>query len=122
MRSRPTLRRCRSRTYTGCRLPDDALPANEGRMRLRRLLWVPALLAVLAGCTAPRLGSAQAQETPGNPAALPRRTVTNFTEGLRCMDDLMLRFGVHDVSVMLEEMEDKTGKLGGGARDMMVSA
>jgi hypothetical protein len=91
-------------------------------MRLRRLLWLPALLAVLAGCTAPRLGSAQVQDAPGNPAALPRRTVTNFTEGLRCMDDLMLRFGVHDISVMLEEMEDKTGKLGGGARDMMVSA
>lgn len=91
-------------------------------MKLPQTLCVTAMLALLAGCAVTGPKAAQDPAAPGNPAALPRKTVTNFTDGLRCMDDLMLRYDVHDVSVMLEEMEDKTGKLGGGARDMMVSA
>lgn len=59
---------------------------------------------------------------PGDPVAIPRKTVTNFSDGLRCMDNLLLRFGTRDVSAMLEEMTDKTGKLPAGTRDMMISA
>src|SRR5207249_272480 len=94
----------------------------EGKMKIRQVLCVPALLSVLAGCAVTSDRFAQAQVAPGNPSATPRKTITNFTDSLRCIDDLMLRFGTRDVSVMLEEMEDKTGKVGGGTRDMMVSA
>jgi Domain of unknown function (DUF4384) len=38
------------------------------------------------------------------------------------MDDMMFRYGVRDVSVMIEEMQDQSRKLGAGTRDMMVSA
>jgi len=73
-----------------------------------------------AGATAqPAL---QAQSAPAGPKALPQRNVTNFSDGLRCMDDMMFRFGVRDVSVMIEEMQDQSRKLGAGTRDMMVSA
>jgi hypothetical protein len=64
----------------------------------------------------------QTQPAPSGPTASPQRNVTNFSDGLRCMDDMMFRFGVRDVSVMIEEMQDQSRKLGAGTRDMMVSA
>ena len=35
---------------------------------------------------------------------------------------MLYRFGVRDVSVMIEEMQDQSRRLGVGTRDMMVSA
>ena len=62
------------------------------------------------------------QGTPSGPKALPQRNLTNFTGGLRCMDDMLYTYGIRDVSVMVEEMQDQSHKLGVGTRDMMVSA
>jgi hypothetical protein len=56
------------------------------------------------------------------PKAIPQRNVTHFADGLRCMDDMLYRFGVRDVSVMIEELQDQSRRLGAGTRDMMVSA
>jgi hypothetical protein len=53
---------------------------------------------------------------------LPQRNLTHFADGLRCMDDMLYRFGVRDVSMMIEEMQDQSRRLGAGTRDMMVSA
>ena len=64
----------------------------------------------------------QTQPAPAGPKALPQRNVTRFGDGLRCMDDMMYRFGVRDVSMMIEEMQDQSRRLGAGTRDMMVSA
>jgi curli biogenesis system outer membrane secretion channel CsgG len=66
--------------------------------------------------------SVQVQPAPSAPKALPQRNVTAFADGLRCMDDMLFRFGVRDVSVMIEEMQDQSRRLGAGTRDMMVSA
>ena len=77
-------------------------------------------LALTACATSP-----QAPSLPLNPAgaqAPPQRNVTHFTDGLRCMDDMMYTFGVRDVSVMIEEMQDQSRRFGVGTRDMMVSA
>lgn len=79
----------------------------------------------ITGCAAtPPAAAPSLQLTPAaaGPKALPQRNVTHFTDGLRCMDDLMHRFGVRDVSVMVEEMQDQSRRLGAGTRDMMVSA
>ena len=38
------------------------------------------------------------------------------------MDEMLYRFGVRDVSVMIEDMQDQSRRLGAGTRDMMVSA
>lgn len=64
----------------------------------------------------------QLQPAASGPKALPQRNLTHFADGLRCMDDLLFRFGVRDVSVMIEEMQDQSRRLGAGTRDMMVSA
>src|SRR5262245_5751703 len=83
----------------------------------------------MADCAAPQVfatatpvPTAQTQPAPSGPKALPQRNVTQFADGLRCMDDMMYRFGVRDVSLMIEEMQDQSRRLGVGTRDMMVSA
>jgi len=85
-----------------------------------------ALTACAAGPqtrpAAPNQPTVQTQPAPSGPAALPQRNVTHFADGLRCMDDMLFRFGVRDVSVMIEEMQDQSRRLGAGTRDMMVSA
>jgi hypothetical protein len=88
-------------------------------LRLRLGALVAALtLAACAGQQSPRGLAAAAAGS----SAPPQRNVTRFADGLRCMDDLMYRFGVRDVSVMIEEMQDQSRRLGAGTRDMMVSA
>ena len=84
-----------------------------------------ALALLLSACAAvppaPR-PLVQTQPAAAGPKAAPQRNVTHFADGLRCMDDMLYRFGVRDVSVMIEEMQDQSRKLGAGTRDMMVSA
>jgi hypothetical protein len=82
-----------------------------------------AAALLLGACAQPGLRpSLQTQPAAQGPKATPQRNVTHFADGLRCMDDMMYRFGVRDVSVMIEEMQDQSRKLGAGTRDMMVSA
>ena len=80
------------------------------------------IAALFAGSAALTSMSAPAQQVPLNPAARPQRNVTSFDDGLRCMDQMLLRFGTRDLTVMLEDIPDKTGRSGAGTRDMMVSA
>ena len=95
------------------------------------LIVAAAALAISACAATPQTRPAvppqpqptvQTQPPASGPKALPQRNVTHFADGLRCMDDMMFRFGVRDVSVMIEEMQDQSRRLGAGTRDMMVSA
>ncbi len=56
------------------------------------------------------------------PQEAPRRTVTNFSNALRCMDSLMIKYGIYDVSVLVEDLRDSTDKVKAGAKDMLISA
>ena len=84
---------------------------------------VAALAFALAACAvAPPPSTVALQPTAAGPKAVPQRNLTHFSDALRCMDDMLYRFGVRDVSVMIEEMQDQSRRLGAGTRDMMVSA
>jgi len=87
--------------------------------RLNAAVVALALCACAAPPSRPTLGL---QPAAAGPKAVPQRNVTHFTEGLRCMDDMLYRFGVRDVSVMIEDMQDQSRRLGVGTRDMMISA
>ncbi len=81
-----------------------------------------ALAMAAAGCAgapSPR-AVAQVRDT-ANPTDRGQRTITNFTSALRCMDDLLFTLGTRDVSVMLEELRDSTGRVPVGVRDMVTS-
>ena len=68
------------------------------------------IAALFAGTAVLTSLSAPAQQLPLNTAARPQRNVTSFDDGLRCMDQMLLRFGTRDVTVMLEDIPDKTGR------------
>ena len=56
------------------------------------------------------------------PQEAPKRTITNFSYALRCMDKMMIDYGVFDVSMLVEDIRDSTEKVKAGAKDMLISA
>ncbi len=55
------------------------------------------------------------------PAEAPFRTVTNFTSAVRCMDSMFITFGIRDVSILMEDLDDATKKVSVGTKDMMLT-
>ena len=87
-----------------------------------RLIAASVALALTACAAPPRPPALQLQPAAVGPKAVPQRNLTHFADGLRCMDDMLYRFGVRDVSVMIEDLQDQSRRLGAGTRDMMISA
>ncbi len=56
------------------------------------------------------------------PQAKPIKAITSFTDGLRCMDNLFLMYGVRDVVVIAEDLNDETKKVSTGTRDMLITS
>ncbi|HPU51997.1 MAG TPA: DUF4384 domain-containing protein [Burkholderiaceae bacterium] len=86
---------------------------------------VPLLLvSLLAACASPvdKRNDRDLAAARVGPGVTPQRNVTDFSDGLRCMDEQLFDYGVRDVSIMLEDLQDNTRRLGVGTRDMMVSA
>jgi hypothetical protein len=86
---------------------------------------VLAIAGVLGGCSAldTRKDVMEAAEVvKRGPEAAPYRSITNFSSALRCMDNLLLDYGVRDVSVIVEDITDQTKKVNAGTKDMLISA
>lgn len=84
-----------------------------------------AALAALAGCQTMEVKKetvSQTAEIRKGPEDRPQRTITGFTQSLRCMDTLLLDYGVRDVTMLAEEISDETKKLNAGTRDMLISS
>ena len=90
---------------------------------LRKNGLILALAAALAGCAAPPSREQDvAAAASSRISTTPQRNITDFTDGLRCMDETFLRYGTRDVSVIMEDLSDSTKKVSVGTRDMMISA
>ncbi len=93
---------------------------------MKNLYLKPLVLAALftAGCATPidRKTDTELAALRVAPAASPQRNITNFSDGLRCMDQVMFDYGVRDVTMMMEDFQDKSNRLSAGTRDMMISA
>ena len=84
-----------------------------------------AALAALTGCQTLEVKQPTVQQTAEirkGPEDRPQRSITGFSQALRCMDTLMLDYGVHDVTMLTEEITDETKKLNAGTRDMLISS
>jgi hypothetical protein len=81
-----------------------------------------ALLSLAACSTPPSQQTLQTVRSEANPADKAQRNITNFTPALRCMDELMFKKGTRDVTLMMEELRDSTGRVQISTRDMMTSA
>lgn len=56
------------------------------------------------------------------PATAPTRTVSNFSEALRCMDNLLWQHGKHDIYLTSNGVPDATGRLLGGTKEMLITS
>jgi Domain of unknown function (DUF4384) len=84
-----------------------------------------ALAAALGGCTTLDVKNktvAETQAMRSGPEAPPFRSITGFSAGLRCMDNLMIDYGIRDVSMLVEDIFDQTKKVNAGTRDMLITA
>jgi hypothetical protein len=99
-------------------------------MKTPSLLKRPALClalatATLGGCSTLDVNTKTLQETQATrtgPEAPPFRSITGFSAGLRCMDNMMIEYGVRDVSMLVEDIFDQTKKVNAGTRDMLITA
>jgi peptidoglycan hydrolase-like protein with peptidoglycan-binding domain len=93
---------------------------------LRRLGLTVAIASALAGCGATlevkKKTVEQTNATREGPEQKPFRTITGFSGALRCMDNMMIDYGVRDVSMLVEEIADSTKKVNAGTRDMLITA
>ncbi|MFN3986114.1 MAG: DUF4384 domain-containing protein [Rhodocyclaceae bacterium] len=92
---------------------------------LKRLSVLTCAVSLLGGCaTVDTKGPVvEATETLAKgPQHAPFVSITSFSHALRCMDDQMIIYGVRDLSVLVEDLVDKTEKVNAGTKDMLISA
>ncbi|HSF48822.1 MAG TPA: DUF4384 domain-containing protein [Burkholderiales bacterium] len=92
---------------------------------LSRIVGPLAIGAALAGCSAMDVKTEAVEKTNAlkkGPESAPHRSITNFSAALRCMDDMMIDYGVRDVSLLVEDLVDTTKKVNAGTKDMLISA
>jgi len=98
---------------------------RQGQRRRARLLAPLAVSLTLAGCAAMDVKTdtvAQTEVIRKGPEAAPRRSITSFSDALRCMDTTLANYGVRDVSVLVEDILDQTKKVNAGTKDMLITA
>ena len=92
---------------------------------VRRLTLGASMLASLAGCGTLEVKQKTVEQTQTarqGPESVPFRSITGFSSALRCMDNLMIDYGVRDVSMLVEDILDQTKKVNAGTRDMLITA
>ncbi len=66
------------------------------------------------------------QTTATRVAAAPRapavKTITNFSQALRCMDELFLAFDKRGIVITSAGIPDETGKVRTGTKEMLITA
>jgi len=78
------------------------------------------LLLLASGASAQDIGAMTATAAaPKTPAI---KTVTNFSQALRCMDELFLAFGKTGIVITSSGIPDETGKVRTGTKEMLISA
>lgn len=99
--------------------------APSSNLLLQRLTMPLLIAAALAGCStldAHRETVEQTNQARTSPEQAPFRAITGFSDGLRCMDGVMIQYGVRDISMLVEEIVDQTKKVNAGTRDMLITA
>ncbi|MEP7297441.1 MAG: DUF4384 domain-containing protein [Burkholderiales bacterium] len=90
-----------------------------------RLGLTVALAGAFAGCSTLEVEKKTIEQTQvarQGPEQAPFRPITGFSTALRCMDNMMIDYGVRDVSMLVEDIVDQTKKVNAGTRDMLISA
>jgi curli biogenesis system outer membrane secretion channel CsgG len=89
------------------------------RQFIRRLAVLPALIMSSVSMAQDIGAMATTATGPKTPAL---KTVTNFSQALRCMDDLFLAYGKSGIVITSAGIPDETGKVRTGTKEMMITA
>lgn len=82
-----------------------------------------ALLAALAGCaTEPTAPPDRPAATSAGQPAVAARAIGDLPAMRRCMDNLLVDYGTHDLAVMVEDLADPAQPGDTGARDLLMAA
>ncbi len=103
----------------------NTLVPHPLRRLARAAAAAAALMGALAGCSTMEVKQPTQKQTEAlkqGPEARPHRSITGFSTALRCMDNMMIDYGVRDVSMLVEEILDQTKKVNAGTRDMLITA
>ena len=88
-------------------------------------LLASGVLATLAGCsTVPHkaeIETTSSARVAATPNSAPHRTITNFTESLRCMDAKLAKYEVSNLLLGTQEVNDPTSEVA-GTKDMLLTA
>jgi curli biogenesis system outer membrane secretion channel CsgG len=76
-------------------------------------------LALVSGCVTAAPERAYEVRQPKTSVV---RTFTSFSDSLRCMDELFLKYGVRDIVITSDGIPDATGKVTAGTKDMLISS
>ena len=88
---------------------------------VRRFVPLNSLAAslLLVGACVTSGEQATVVQKPKTPAV---RTLSNFSEALRCMDTLLWDHGKRDIYITSNGIPDATGKVAGGTKEMLITA
>ncbi len=83
-----------------------------------KLIMAAMSAMLLAGC----VSAPQEAVVTAKPKSLPARNITNFSESLACMDDLLASFGRRNIVITSAGVPDETAAISAGTKDMLISA
>ncbi|MBP9219294.1 MAG: DUF4384 domain-containing protein [Sterolibacterium sp.] len=86
----------------------------------RTLLLTPLLISSMLSAAYADDDVARAVDA-NRPKSAPVKTITSFSQALRCMDELFLAFGKKDIIITSAGMPDETGKVNTGTKEMLIS-
>lgn len=88
-------------------------------MKTFRLAMVAISLFPLRGVADDIGAEVQTSAAPKTPAI---KTITNFTQSLRCMDELFYAYGKKGIAITSAGIPDETGKVKTGTKEMLITA
>jgi hypothetical protein len=92
---------------------------------LQRIAATVLAASAFAGCAVTAVKGdvdKRIEQVKKGPEAAPYQSITSFSPALRCMDNMMIDYGVRDLSMLVEDILDQTKKVNAGTRDMLISA
>ena len=87
-------------------------------MKTLRLSLITVLLLPVPALSDDLAAEAQSSAAPKTPAI---KTITNFTQSLRCMDELFYAYGKQGIAITSTGIPDETGKVKTGTKEMLIT-
>lgn len=97
-------------------------PKSKSKSKSINILLTASFLLVNGQAFALDEATADSARVINNAKAPPIKTVTNFTQALRCMDELFLAFDKRGIVITSGGIPDETGKVRTGTKEMLITA